>query len=69
MSTTTQFRDHLSEFATCYASLGPTTPDSVPGNGCLKSEVIVKDNRRYYLDLKENQRGRFLRVRVTVESH
>lgn len=23
---------------------------------------MVKDNRRYYLDLKENSRGRFLRV-------
>lgn len=30
--------------------------------GKLKSEVIVKDDRRYYLDLKENVRGRFLRV-------
>lgn len=25
---------------------------------------MVKDNRRYYLDLKENNRGRFLRVRT-----
>ena len=36
----------------------------MPEDGKLKSEVMVKDNRRYYLDLKENQRGRFLRVRV-----
>jgi len=34
----------------------------LPEDGKLKSEVMVKDNRRYYLDLKENQRGRFLRV-------
>lgn len=27
---------------------------------------MVKDNRRYYLDLKENSRGRFLRVSQTV---
>ena len=27
---------------------------------------MVKDNRRYYLDLKENSRGRFLRVSQTI---
>ncbi|XP_056288661.1 purine-rich element-binding protein gamma [Pseudoliparis swirei] len=32
----------------------------------LKSELIERDNRKYYLDLKENQRGRFLRIRQTV---
>ncbi|KAF7701313.1 purine-rich element-binding protein gamma [Silurus meridionalis] len=32
----------------------------------LKSEAIEGDNRKYYLDLKENQRGRFLRIRQTV---
>jgi PurA ssDNA and RNA-binding protein len=30
--------------------------------GKLKSEVIFRDDRRYYLDLKENHRGRFLKV-------
>ncbi|XP_066507816.1 purine-rich element-binding protein gamma isoform X2 [Hoplias malabaricus] len=34
----------------------------------LKSELIERDNRKYYLDLKENQRGRFLRIRQTVGS-
>ena len=43
---------------------GPPNPENVPEDGKLKSEVMVKDNRRYYLDLKENQRGRFLRVSV-----
>ena len=42
--------------------LGPPTPTAVPEDGQLKSEVMVKENRRYYLDLKENNRGRFLRV-------
>jgi len=42
---------------------GPPSSETVPEDGKLKSEVMVKDNRRYYLDLKENQRGRFLRVR------
>jgi len=42
---------------------GPPNPDTVPEDGKLKSEMMIKDNRRYYLDLKENARGRFLRVR------
>lgn len=45
---------------------GPPNPDHVPEDGKLKSEVIIKDNRRYYLDLKENTRGRFLRVRIII---
>ena len=43
-------------------TIGPPNPDNLPEDGKLKSEVMVKDNRRYYLDLKENNRGRFLRV-------
>ncbi|XP_053214704.1 transcriptional activator protein Pur-beta-like isoform X2 [Panonychus citri] len=62
MSTAAEFRDHLTAFSELYASLGPPNPDSLPEDGKLKSEVMVKDNRRYYLDLKENNRGRFLRV-------
>ena len=31
----------------------------------LRSESIFRENRRYYLDLKENHRGRFLRVKLT----
>lgn len=38
----------------------------MPEDGKLKSECIVKDNRRYYLDLKENARGRFLRVSTYI---
>jgi len=47
---------------------GPPSSETVPDDGKLKSEVMVKDNRRYYLDLKENQRGRFLRVTMTTMS-
>ena len=32
----------------------------------IKSETIVKDRKRYYLDLKENQRGRFLKVSMIL---
>lgn len=46
--------------------LGPPNPENVPEDGKLKSEMMIKDNRRYYLDLKENTRGRFLRVRFFV---
>lgn len=41
---------------------GPPNPENLPEDGKLKSEVMAKENRRYYLDLKENNRGRFLRV-------
>lgn len=66
LSTASEFRDHLSTFSDYYASLGPPNPDNVPDDGKLKSEMMVKDNRRYYLDLKENSRGRFLRVSQTI---
>ncbi|KAK3102909.1 hypothetical protein FSP39_014875 [Pinctada imbricata] len=65
MSTAAEFRDYLTDFSEHYASLGPPNPDSLPEDGKLKSEQMVKENRRYYLDLKENQRGRFLRVAQT----
>ncbi|XP_074602277.1 purine-rich binding protein-alpha isoform X2 [Brevipalpus obovatus] len=66
MSTAAEFRDHLTTFSELYASLGPPNPESVPEDGKLKSEIMVKEHRRYYLDLKENNRGRFLRVSQTV---
>ncbi|XP_034255095.1 transcriptional activator protein Pur-beta isoform X3 [Thrips palmi] len=62
LSTAADFRDHLSSFSDYYASLGPPNPESMPEDGKLKSEMMIKENRRYYLDLKENSRGRFLRV-------
>lgn len=66
LSTAAEFRDHLSTFSDYYCSLGPPNPESVPEDGKLKSEMMIKDNRRYYLDLKENARGRFLRVSQTI---
>lgn len=66
LSTAGEFRDHLSAFSDFYSSLGPPNPDTVPEDGKLKSEMMMKDNRRYYLDLKENSRGRFLRVSQTI---
>ncbi|XP_076353219.1 transcriptional regulator protein Pur-beta-like isoform X3 [Tachypleus tridentatus] len=66
MSTALELRDHLTSFSEIYASLGPPNPDNLPEDGKLKSEVMIKENRRYYLDLKENSRGRFLRISQTI---
>lgn len=36
--------------------------ESKDGNGIIRTETIVNEHRRYYVDLKENQRGIFLRI-------
>jgi len=41
--------------------IGPRSRDTY-GDDKIKSEVIYAGERRYYLDLKENSRGRFLKV-------
>ncbi|XP_047425107.1 transcriptional activator protein Pur-beta [Mugil cephalus] len=75
LSVAAEFRDYLGDFIEHYAQLGPSSPEqiaqaSVGEDGgprrALKSEFLVRENRKYYLDLKENQRGRFLRIRQTV---
>ncbi|XP_071481814.1 transcriptional regulator protein Pur-beta-like isoform X1 [Diadema antillarum] len=66
MAAAAEFRNHLTDFSEHYAQLGPASHDNPPDDGRLKSEVIIKDNRRYYLDLKENSRGRFLKVSQTI---
>lgn len=62
MTITGEFRDRLTEFQQASDQLGPSAPTPLPEDGKLRSAVIVKDFRRYYLDLKENERGRFVRV-------
>ena len=47
---------------------GPPDPDSPAEDGKLRSATMVKENRHYFLDMKENQRGRFLRVRDFVNN-
>ncbi|XP_029439774.1 transcriptional activator protein Pur-alpha [Rhinatrema bivittatum] len=68
MSVAVEFRDYLGDFIEHYAQLGPSNPDAAQDEPrrALKSEFLVRENRKYYMDLKENQRGRFLRVRQTV---
>jgi hypothetical protein len=68
MTTAAEFRDHLTAFSEHYASLGPANPDSPPEDGKLKTAMMTKENRRYYLDMKENQRGRFLKVSMTLST-
>ena len=65
MSVAVEFRDYLGDFIEHYAQLGPSNPDIVQDEPrrALKSEFLVRENRKYYMDLKENQRGRFLRIR------
>ncbi|XP_068130979.1 transcriptional regulator protein Pur-beta [Hyperolius riggenbachi] len=77
MAVAAEFRDYLGDFIEHYAQLGPSSPEQIAqsagedGMGgaprrALKSEFLVRENRKYYLDLKENQRGRFLRIRQTI---
>jgi len=66
MSTAHEFKNHLTQFNDLYVTLGPQNPESAPNDGKFKTVVMTKDNRRYYLDLKENDRGRFLRVSQTI---
>lgn len=75
MSVAAEFRDYLGDFIEHYAQLGPSTAEQIAQSSsgddggprrALKSEFLVRENRKYYLDLKENQRGRFLRIRQTV---
>lgn len=67
MSTAAEFRDYLTDFGEHYSKLGPPqSPESLPEDGKIRSEMMRKDNRRYYLDLKENKRGRFLKVSQVI---
>ncbi len=38
------------------------TDQQITEDGRLHSALITREDRKYYLDLKENERGRFLRV-------
>lgn len=63
-----EFRDHLSDFIDHYVNLGPPQVNEDGENDAnrrpLKTARIVSGPRRYFLDLKENVRGRYLRIRA-----
>lgn len=68
ISTAAEFRDKLNDLSNLYNSLEPHNPENLVADGKLHSDTMVKDTRRYYLDLKENNRGRFLRVTMMAPS-
>lgn len=57
-----EFSEKLNKLLASLSKLNPHDPKSLATDGLIDSEAIVRDNRRYYLDLRENERGRFLRI-------
>uniref|UniRef100_A0A8D3EG93 Purine-rich element binding protein G n=1 Tax=Scophthalmus maximus TaxID=52904 RepID=A0A8D3EG93_SCOMX len=70
MSMAPALRYCLGDFIDYYRHAAPSPSGSAVSDDhahrVLKSDFIERDNRKYFLDLKENQRGRFLRIRQTV---
>jgi hypothetical protein len=58
MNVANELRDHLQTFDDYLRTLGEQSINTDQ----LRSAVISRDDRKYYLDLKENERGRFLRI-------
>jgi len=63
-STAALFSQNLVTFIDFYKDLEKVNPDNLK-QGELKSEVMYKDDKKYHMDLKENARGRFLKVSET----
>ncbi len=72
MSAAEDFKKHLVEFTDIYTKM-PNGDEKKPvidssektekdNEGVIKTETFIKDSKRYFLDLKENQKGIFLRV-------
>ncbi|BHF57576.1 hypothetical protein SprV_0100051800 [Sparganum proliferum] len=57
-----ELKEKVEKLSAAYEKLSPHNPKSLASDGLIESETIVRDNRRYYLDLRENERGRFLRI-------
>ena len=63
-STAALFSQNMIKFIEFYSDLSKLNPDNL-SKGELKSEVMYKDDKKYHMDLKENARGRFLKVSET----
>ena len=63
-STAALFSQNLVAFIDFYKELEKVNPDNLK-QGELKSEVMYKDDKKCHMDLKENARGRFLKVSET----
>ncbi len=73
MNVANELNNHLQTFEDYLGTLGRKISMVylfyffIPGeqpidNDQIRSAVISRDDRKYYLDLKENERGRFLRI-------
>ena len=63
-STAALFSQNMIKFIEFYGDLSKLDTDNL-SKGELKSEVMYKDDKKYHMDLKENARGRFLKVSET----
>lgn len=57
-----EFREKLDKILEVLNGLPAHDPNALAPDGLINFETIARDNRRYYLDLRENERGRFLRL-------
>ncbi len=64
MGAAEELKKYLGEFSDLHSQMGSNqeAKSGRDGDVLIKSETFIKERKRYYLDLKENQRGRFLRV-------
>lgn len=69
MRASNTFKEHLDKFIEVSNGLAEGAEANAQkdqqGAALLHSETIVSDRRRYFLDLRENNRGRFLRITQT----
>ena len=63
--TAIELRDHLTNFIEFYTSMNASIQENSSGNNILKTEIMVKDNRIYYIDLKVITRGKVLQISQT----
>ncbi|CAH8853959.1 unnamed protein product [Trichobilharzia szidati] len=57
-----EMKEKINKLSDTYSQLPSHNRESLAQDGRIASDIIVRDSRRYYLDLKENERGRFLRL-------
>jgi hypothetical protein len=65
-----EFHEKLTELCEVYSNLGPEkSHQGYESEEKIKSDSIFRDDKRYFLDLKENHRGRFLKVSMTLPNN
>merc|ERR1712029_61271 len=63
-ATANVFSENLVKMIDFYDGLHQLNPDNLK-QGELKAEVMYQGDKKYHMDLKENARGRFLKVSET----